>query len=163
MKEHTKRRNLNRGYMKLEVWNDAIDLFKLCYNLLRKIPNLDFKLKARILDAVQSISSNIAEGYGRKSINEYLYFLNISLGSSAESLTRVIGLKEIELISSNDFEEFDKKHYEVENKLIALVKSLQTKQQDGSWDSRLHEPETEYNEIPQFQNSIIPEENIKSE
>ena len=124
MKEHTKRRNLNRGYMKLEVWNDAIDLFKLTYKLMNNISNLDYKLKSQILDSVQSISSNIAEGYGRRSINEYLYFLNISLGSSAESLTRIIGLKEIELIKLNDFEEFDKRHYEVENKLLALIKSL---------------------------------------
>lgn len=163
MKEHTKRRNLNRGYMKLEVWNDAIDLFRLTYKLIKSISNLDFKLKSQILDAAQSISANIAEGYGRRSINEYLYFINISLGSSAESLTRVIGLKEIGLISSNDFEEFDKKHYEVENKLIALVKSLQAKQQDGAWDQRLHEPGIEYNETPQLQNSIIPDEDIKSE
>lgn len=74
MKEHTKRRNLNRGYMKLEVWNDAINLFKSTYNLVDKISNLDYKLKTQIVDAAQSISSNIAEGYGRKSINEYLYF-----------------------------------------------------------------------------------------
>ena len=148
MQEHTKRRNLNRGYMKLEVWNNALDLFTFCYHVVKKIPNLDYKLKSQILDSVQSISSNIAEGYGRRSINEYLYFLNISLGSAAESLTRLIGLKEIELIKLNDFEEFDKKHYEVENKLIALVKSLQTKQQDGSWNQKVHEPETEYGNIP---------------
>ncbi|HOJ06795.1 MAG: four helix bundle protein [Ignavibacteriota bacterium] len=144
MKEHTKRRNLNRGYMKLEVWNDAINLFKSTYNLVDKISNLDYKLKTQIVDAAQSISSNIAEGYGRKSINEYLYFLNISLGSSAELLTRIFGLREINLIQENDFEEFDTKHYEVKNKLLGLVKSLQTKQQKGSWDNLVREKEIEY-------------------
>lgn len=148
MKEHTKRRNLNRGFMKLEVWNDAIDLFKLTFKLINIISNIDFKLKSQILDSAQSISSNIAEGYGRKSINEYLYFLNISLGSSAELLTRIIGLKEIELIELNDFEDFDKKHYEVENKLLALIKSLQTKQQDGTWDNQIREQGIEYAKIP---------------
>lgn len=144
MKEYTKRRNLNRGFMKLEVWNDAIMLFKYIYSLVNSISNLDYKLKSQILDSAQSISSNISEGYGRKSINEYLYFLNISLGSSAELLTRVVGLNEIELLSENDFEEFDKKHYEVENKLLGLIKSLQIKQQNGSWDNQIHEPENEY-------------------
>lgn len=144
MKERTKRRNLNRGYMKLEVWNDAINLFKSTYNLVDKISNLDYKLKTQIVDAAQSISSNIAEGYGRKSINEYLYFLNISLGSSAELLTRIFGLREINLIQENDFEEFDTKHYEVKNKLLGLVKSLQTKQQNGSWDNLVREKEIEY-------------------
>lgn len=148
MKEHTKRRNLNRGYMKLEVWNDAINLFKSTYNLVDKISNLDYKLKTQIVDAAQSISSNIAEGYGRKSINEYLYFLNISLGSSAELLTRIFGLREINLIQENDFEEFDTKHYEVKNKLLGLVKSLQTKQQNGSWDNLVREKEIEYGKTP---------------
>jgi len=57
--------------------------------ILSGIPKLDFKLKAQILDVAQLISSNIAEGYGRKSINEYLYFLNVALGSSGEILTQV--------------------------------------------------------------------------
>jgi hypothetical protein len=70
------------------------------------------------------------------------------LGSSAELLTRIIGLKEIELIELNDFEDFDKKHYEVENKLLALLKSLQAKQQNGSWDNQIHEQEPEYGKTP---------------
>jgi len=134
--------------MKLEVWSIAIDLFKFTYKLINSISSLDFKLKSQIVDSAQSTSSNIAEGYGRKSINEYLYFLNISLGSSAELLTRIIGLKEIELIELNDFEDFDKKHYEVENKLLALIKSFQPKQQDGTWDNQIHEQGIEYAKIP---------------
>jgi len=148
MKECTKRRNLNRGYMKLEVWNNGIEIFQHCFSLLDKIPNLDFKLKSQILDASQSIASNIAEGYSRKSINEYLYFLNIALGSSSELLTRIIGLKGINLLTENEFEKFDKKHYEMENKLLALVKSLQIKQDNGSWDQRIHEPNLNYNDTP---------------
>ncbi len=144
MKEYTKRRNLNRGYMKLLVWNDAISLFKLTYNLVDKVSNVDYKLKTQIIGAAQSISSNIAEGYGRRSINEYLYFLNIALGSSAELLTRIIGLKEIDLIMETDYENFDSKHYEVENKLLALIKSLQKKKQSKDWDNQIHEQKIVY-------------------
>lgn len=80
MKEYSKRRNLNRGYMKLDVWNNAMDLFRFSFIITNKVANLDYKLKSQILDSSQSISSNIAEGYCRKSVNEYLHFLNISLG-----------------------------------------------------------------------------------
>jgi len=144
MKEYTQRRNLNRGYMKLEVWNNGLELFKFCYQLASKIPNLDYKLKSQILDAAQSISSNIAEGYCRRSITEYLHFLNIALGSTGELLTRIIGLKEINLLTENEFDQFDQKHYEVENKLLSLIKSLQIKQQDGNWDKQIHEPKSDY-------------------
>ena len=135
---HTERKNLNRGYMKLDVWNDAINLFQLVNNILLKIDRLDFKLKAQILDAAQSISSNIAEGYCRRSINEYLQFLNISLGSSGELMTRIIGLKSIKQINEETFEEFDKLHYLVENKLLSLIKSLQLKRKEGTWDQEIH-------------------------
>ena len=143
--EFTKRHNLNRGYMKLEVWQDGIQLLKMINKIIGEIINLNFKLKAQILDAAQSISSNIAEGYCRKSINEYLYYLNVALGSSGELFTRVIGLKEIELISYDEFEEIDKLHYSVENKLLALIKALNTKRSDGTWDQQIHEPSEFYN------------------
>ncbi|MCL5030760.1 MAG: four helix bundle protein [Bacteroidetes bacterium] len=135
---YTERKNLNRGYMKLDVWNDAINLFQLVNNILLKIDRLDFKLKAQILDAAQSISSNIAEGYCRRSINEYLQFLSISLGSSGELMTRIIGLKSIRQINEETFEELDKSHYSVENKLLNLIKSLQLKRKEGTWDQEIH-------------------------
>lgn len=147
---HTERRNINRGFLKLEVWNDAIELYKSVFKLLNRIPHLDFKLKNQLLDASQSISANIAEGYCRKSINEYLYFLNVALGSCGEVLTRLIGLKEIQLISKETYEEIDKLHYEVENKLLALIKSLQAKRVEGNWDDQIHEPNSVYSNIPRL-------------
>ncbi len=145
MKEYTKRRNLNRGYMKLEVWNLGMELFEFCFRLTSKI-NLDLKLRSQILNSSLSIPSNIAEGYCRKSINEYLQFLNISLGSSGELFTRISSLKLTNLISETHFEEFDQLHYKLENKLLALVKSVQNKKLSGTWDNLIHEPESEYND-----------------
>ncbi|MGB2870090.1 MAG: four helix bundle protein [Bacteroidota bacterium] len=131
--EYTKRHNINRGYMKLEVWGKAVELLALIDRILKSIRNIDFKLRSQILDSTQSISSNIAEGYCRRTIKEYLQALNVALGSSGESMTRVVGLRTINLVSDDLFEEFDKLHFEVENKLLALVKSLQAKRRSGSW------------------------------
>ena len=144
MVEYTKRHNLNRGFMKLEVWQNGIQLFKLTNKIINEIPKLDLKLRAQILDAAQSISSNIAEGYCRRSLNEYLYFLNISLGSCGELLTRTVGLKVIDLISNDNFEEIDKLHYAVENKLLSLIKALELKRNEGSWDQKIHESIGDY-------------------
>lgn len=146
MKEYTKRRNLNRGYMKLEVWNLGMTLFEFCSGLTSNI-NLELKLKSQLLNAALSIPSNISEGYCRKSINEYLQFLNISLGSSGELFTRMAGLEEMKLIDDREFEEFDRLHYELENKLLALVKSVQNKKQSGIWDNLIHEPNEEYGAV----------------
>jgi len=35
--DYTKRRNLNRGYMKLEVWQRGMDLFDLAFRLAANI------------------------------------------------------------------------------------------------------------------------------
>ena len=138
--EYTKRRNVNRGYMKLEVWNDAMDLFQLVHQAVVSNGKIDVRLASQTLDAAQSISSNIAEGYCRRTLNEYLYFLNVSLGSLGELMTRMIGLKSVERISKDSFESFDQVHYRVENKLLALIKSLQAKRKDGSWEEIFREP-----------------------
>src|SRR6266540_1653311 len=97
--DYTKRRNLNRGYMKLEVWQRAMDLFVVAFRLSGGVP--DFKLKSQFRDAAQSVSANIAEGYGRRSLAEYLQYLYIAKGSMAEALTRAIGLKNVELIADD--------------------------------------------------------------
>ena len=87
--------NLNRGYTKLDVWKDSVELFKLTYNNLHSKQNVDLRLKSQLLDSAQSISSNIAEGYCRRTINEYLQYLNIALGSCGEALTRMISLLKV--------------------------------------------------------------------
>jgi four helix bundle protein len=133
VRQYTVRHNINRGYMKLEVWQDSLDLCKLVYESVGGIEKLDIRLRSQILDASQSISSNIAEGYCRRTINEYLQYLNVGLGSCGELLTRVLGLVRIGLLSEQEFDKFDKMHYSVENKLIGLIKSLQTKRKKGEW------------------------------
>ncbi len=134
---YTKRKNINRGYMKLEVWNDAISPFQMVDELVSSNGKIDFKLRAQILDAAQSVSANITEGYCRRSINEYLYFLNVSLGSLGELMTRVIGPKATQKISTQAFDSFDEFHYRVENKLMALIRALQAKRKEGTWEEEL--------------------------
>jgi four helix bundle protein len=137
--EYTRRRNLNRGYMKLEVWHRAMDLFELVFRLVSDVS--DFKLKGQFTDAAQSVSANVAEGYGRKSLAEYLQYLDIAKGSLGEAFTRAAGLWRVKLMTANNYEAFDKLHYEVENKLLALIESLETKRGTGEWSDTLpHHP-----------------------
>jgi four helix bundle protein len=133
--ECTKRRNLNRGDMKLETWSRGMDLFALCYQLSTKVD--DFKLKSQFRDAAQSVSANIAEGYGRRTLPEYLQFLYIAKGSLAETLTRAIGLRTVKVVSPSEFEGLDTLHYEVENKLLRLIESLEAKRGTGEWRDTL--------------------------
>ncbi|MBC8321965.1 MAG: four helix bundle protein [Candidatus Marinimicrobia bacterium] len=144
MTDYTKYRNINRGYMKLDVWQKGILLHKLVFKTVYKDNKIDFKIRAQIPDSAQSVSSNIAEGYCRRSIKEYLQFLYISLASLGETLTRGIGLVTTEQITSEQFKRIDELQYEVENKLLKLVESLENKKDSGSWNNRISEDLEEY-------------------
>ena len=74
MAEYTKLRNKNRGYMKLDVWQKAMQLAKLVWRIVYKENRIEFKLRAQIADSAQSVSSNIAEGYSQRSIKKRILF-----------------------------------------------------------------------------------------
>ena len=128
------RYNINRGYKKLRAWQDAIQLYAMTYKILVKFPFIANKVASNTLDATHSISRNIAEGYCRRSIKEYLNFLNISLGSSGEYHSSILSFHISGQISDADFEILDQQHFKTENELINLVKSLQKKQSQHEWD-----------------------------
>ncbi len=51
-----------------------------------------------------SVPSNIAEGYGRRTKNEYIQFLHIALGSLRELDTQLIIAKEVKLVAPELFD-----------------------------------------------------------
>ncbi len=106
------RKNKNRGYQKLRVWSDAIA-------------------------SSDSVHRNIAEGYCRRSINEYLYFLNIALGSLGETVSGLRAYREAKQISESEFEKLDSLAYKLENGLLKLVESLEQKRERGEWIDHL--------------------------
>jgi four helix bundle protein len=144
MAEYTRRRNKNRGYMKLRVWRKAIELYKLVCKIVYADNKIDFKLRAQIADASQSVSSNISEGYSRRSINEYIQHVYFSLGSLSETSTRAIAFKAADQISEEQFEQLDALHYEAENHAWKLLESLEKKRDEGTWVTRASEDIEKY-------------------
>lgn len=69
----------------LHIWQKAVEFARDIYILTEKNGiKTDFGLKNQMRDAVVSISSNIAEGFERRSRKEYLNFLNIAKASAGE-------------------------------------------------------------------------------
>ena len=67
-----------------------MDLAKEVYRLTADFPVSEkFNLESQIKRSVVSISSNIAEGAGRNSKNEFKHFLSFSLGASYELETQL--------------------------------------------------------------------------
>jgi len=134
----SERKNINRGYKKLEVWQDAVELYVLASSIFSKLPYTHLKVSSNSIDAAHSISRNISEGYCRRNIKEYLNFLNYSLGSCGEFHSSYIACNKAKQISDSDLETLDLLHYKVENKLLKLIESLQKKKKLNDWDEEFH-------------------------
>jgi len=110
-----------------------LDVFKRSYNLALKIHKLSLKLPKelqydladQIRRASRSIPSNIAEGYSRnKSFKDKINFLNSALGSNDEVLLNLKFMKDSNLISEKDFQDFYEEYIICGKQLNRLIKTM---------------------------------------
>ena len=128
------RKNVNRGFKKLRVWQDATKLYVMACKVFTKFPFELKKVASNSIDAAHSISRNISEGYCRRSLKEYLNHLNIALGSCGEFHSCYESCRQADQIDADEYERLDQLHYKVENALLMLIKSLQKKQETKQWE-----------------------------
>jgi len=95
------------------------------YEITKRFPaNEQFGLVLQLRRSAVSVPANIAEGYNRYHLKEYLQFLNVAKGSvdEAEYYTRLA--KDLGYISLDDFQSIYKQCNEVGKMLSGLLKSL---------------------------------------
>ena len=126
-------KNKNRGYQQLRVWHDAVEFYKLSCQVSRKFPYELRRVASQALASSDSVHRNIAEGYCRRSIREYLNFLNIALGSLGESVSGLYAYRAGGQISDEEFTCLNDLAFKLENGLLKLVESLERKKLDGDW------------------------------
>ncbi|MBI1866236.1 MAG: four helix bundle protein [Candidatus Staskawiczbacteria bacterium] len=113
-----------RSYKELIVWQKSIKLVKEIYKLTYEFPKSEiYGLSSQMQRAAISIPSNIAEGYSRKNLKEYIQFLHIAYGSSAELETQLIIVKELyPKLGCNTAESFLE---EIRKMLNTIIKKLE--------------------------------------
>lgn len=114
-------------YRNLVVWQKSMDLVKQVYALTRLLPKEEiFALSNQIRRAVVSIPSNIAEGYGRHSRNDYLRFLNIPRGSKNEVETQLQICLMLDYLKPEDIAETQAICTEVGKMLNSLINTVES-------------------------------------
>lgn len=109
-------------YKQLVVWQKSIVLTKDIYLLTNKLPKSElYVLTSQMRRAAISIPSNIAEGQGKKSRNEFVRYINISLGSATELETQLILVQEIYKISTISIQD---QIVEIKKMLNGLINKL---------------------------------------
>ncbi len=130
-------RNKNRGYQQLRVWQDAIGFYRECSRVFHAFPYELKRVASQGIASADSIHRNIAEGYCRRSIHEYLNFLNYALGSLGESVSGLHAYLEANQIQQAEFQSLDALAYKLENGLLKLVESLERKEMAEDWIDHL--------------------------
>jgi four helix bundle protein len=116
-----------QSYKDLIVWQKSIELVKEIYKATEVLPKSElYGLTSQMRRAAVSIPSNIAEGYKRKNLGEYIQFLSIADASAAELETQIIIAKEI--YRAIDVSYTESHFQEIQKMLHAMIAKLKTKQ-----------------------------------
>ncbi len=92
-------------YKKLIVWQKGMNLCEEVYLITKKLPKEElFGLTNQLRRAAVSIPSNIAEGYGRYSDKEFIYFLKVARGSTAEVETQLLLCFKLGYVAERDLQ-----------------------------------------------------------
>lgn len=114
------------SFKQLIVWQRSMEVVKEIYKVTSEFPKTEtFGLINQMRRSAISIPSNIAEGKKRKTIKEFLQFLRISDGSSAELETQLLIAKD--LYKDIDFSKSETLLSEVQRMLITIIKKLENK------------------------------------
>ena len=114
--------------MKIEKFEDIISwqkskiLVLATYKLFEK--HNDFGFKNQIERAAVSVMNNIAEGFERKSNNEFKYFLFVAKGSAAEVRSMLYIAKDLKKITNDEFHKLYKLTIEIAKLISGLIKTL---------------------------------------
>jgi four helix bundle protein len=109
----------------LYIWQRAVDFAKDIYVVTEKHGiKSDFGLKAQMRNAAVSISTNIAEGFERRSRKEYLNFLNIAKGSSGEVRSLLCIAEKVGYIDNNEHVELREKARFLSGSISNHVKAI---------------------------------------
>ena len=123
MIESENNKNINRGFRKLEVWQEAMDLYLFAKTKIRDLESIPAKIRELVEVSALSCHSHIAERYSwRRGSNESGRLNNAALVALAKNYSLVYALYKGGDIGKEWFDEYDTKHFSVENRLIGFSK-----------------------------------------
>ncbi|MBI2035325.1 MAG: four helix bundle protein [Candidatus Liptonbacteria bacterium] len=113
------------SYKELRVWSRSVDLVIEIYKLTKSFPREEiYGITSQMRRAAVAIPSNIAEGYNRGHLKEYIQFLRIALASATELETQLIVSEKLRYLSDPDFKRIESITIEVMKMLRKLLIKL---------------------------------------
>lgn len=114
------------NFRKVDAWNRALDLSKVVYDLARGFPGDErYGLSSQLRRAVVSISSNIAEGCGRRTSKDFVSFMYNAIGSLKEVESELFVAEKLGYIEMVDVEKLVEELEEIGRMISGMIKKEQ--------------------------------------
>ena len=111
-----------QSYKELEIYKRSYKLALKLHKITINFPEEErYDLISQIRRCSKSIPTNIAEGYGRKSKEDFKRFLKISLGSCNELQVHLEFSKDLKYISKEIYKEISKENEEIGRMIYSTI------------------------------------------
>lgn len=118
-----------KNYKDVVAWQTARAFVKRIYGATKLFPKEElYGLTQQIRRAAVSVPSNIAEGYGRGSLGDYIRFLLVARGSLFELETQIIVANDLEYLTEKQTNSLIEDIEQCIRILQGLIASLKGKQ-----------------------------------
>lgn len=113
-----------QNFTDLIAWKEAHELILVVYRETTKFPDTEkFSLVSQMRRSAISITSNIAEGFGRNGAREKAQFYAVAKGSLLELQSQIYIARDLLYISKEKCDMLDEKILLITKLLAGLVKS----------------------------------------
>lgn len=117
--------NPTKSFTHLLAWQAGHKLVVDIYKTTDKFPHKEiFSLTDQIRRATTSITSNIAEGYSRRSTKEKIQYYYQALGSLTEAQNQLLIARDVGYITKTDFNTLANQTILTSKLLNGLIKSI---------------------------------------
>ncbi len=114
-----------KNFTDLEAWKEAHKLVLVVYKLVEKFPSRErFVLSSQMLRSSISVTSNLAEGFGRQGIKEKIRFYYLAKGSLTELQNQLIIARDVKYVSDKIFDFVLEQSVLVQKLVSGLIRSL---------------------------------------
>lgn len=120
-------RTASKTFKDLVVWQEGHKLVLIIYKLTKAFPREEqFALTSQLRRAAVSITSNIAEGYGRRQPKDKEHFYQMAKGSLDEVANQVQIARDLGYMSGDQADVIDQQQESVSKLLSALLRTHRT-------------------------------------
>lgn len=107
------------------AWQEGHALALMVYRVTKSFPEDErFALSKQMRRATTSVPSNVAEGFNRFSEKEKIHFYSISLGSASEVHSQLMLARDLNYVSTDEYESIGTQCEIVHKLLSGLIRSI---------------------------------------